>query len=53
MVLAYSTGQPLHIMSQDVAERTAQEWEDYGEQDVAHFEEMKLLLDAQDPSYAE
>ena len=53
MVLAYSTGQPLHIMSQDVAERTAREWEDYGEQDVAHFEEMKLLLDAQDPSYAE
>jgi ribulose-5-phosphate 4-epimerase/fuculose-1-phosphate aldolase len=53
LVLAYSTGRPLHAMSHEVAERTAREWEDYGEQDVAHFEEMKLLLDARDPSYAD
>jgi ribulose-5-phosphate 4-epimerase/fuculose-1-phosphate aldolase len=53
LVLAYSTGQPLHIMSHEVAERTAREWEDYGEMDVAHFEEMKLLLDARDATYAE
>ncbi len=52
LVLAYSTGKPLHVMSHDVAERTAREWEDYGEQDVAHFEEMKLVLNAQDAGYA-
>lgn len=53
LVLAYSTGQPLHVMSAEVAEHTAREWEDYGEQDTVHFEEMKLLLDASDPSYAQ
>jgi ribulose-5-phosphate 4-epimerase/fuculose-1-phosphate aldolase len=53
LVLAYSTGQPVNVMSQEVAERTAREWEDYGDQDIAHFEEMKHLLDVEDPSYAE
>jgi ribulose-5-phosphate 4-epimerase/fuculose-1-phosphate aldolase len=53
LVLAYSTGQPLHIMSHEVAERTAREWEDYGGQDVAHFDEMKRILDEREPSYAE
>ncbi len=53
LVLAYATGQPLHVMSHDVAERTAREWEEYGGQDIAHFEEMKHVLDAEDPSYAE
>lgn len=57
LVLAYATGQPLHIMSHEVAERTANEWEHYGdqdggEQDTTHFEEMKLLLDAQGSNYA-
>jgi ribulose-5-phosphate 4-epimerase/fuculose-1-phosphate aldolase len=51
LVLAYSTGKPLHVMSAEVAERTAREWEDYGDQDVAHFEEMKRLLAVRDPGY--
>ncbi len=40
-------------MSPAVAEKTAQEWEDYGEMAWAHFAEMKAILDSEDGSYAE
>jgi ribulose-5-phosphate 4-epimerase/fuculose-1-phosphate aldolase len=53
LVLAYSTGQKLHVMSPAVAEKTAQEWEADREQFKSHFAEMKQILDAEDPSYAE
>jgi len=52
LVLAYSTGQPLNVLSDDVAEETASQWEAYGDgMKQAHFEEMKAILDNQDPSY--
>ena len=51
LVLAYQTGQKLHVMSPEVAEKTAQEWDADREQFVAHFEELKTLLDGTDPSY--
>jgi ribulose-5-phosphate 4-epimerase/fuculose-1-phosphate aldolase len=53
LVLAYSTGQKLNIMSDKVAEKTAREWEEYSDSMPVHFEEMKKILDAKDPSYAE
>lgn len=53
LALAYQTGQQLHVMPPAVAEKTAQEWEADRGQYVVHFEEMKLLLDARDSSYAE
>ncbi|MSQ99570.1 MAG: hypothetical protein EXR85_09810, partial [Xanthomonadales bacterium] len=52
LVLAYQTGQKLHVMTPAVAEKTAREWESDRDQFHAHFEEMKLILDAEDPSYA-
>ena len=52
LVLAYQTGQPLHIMAPGVAEKTAQEWEADREQFNAHFSEMKAILDDEDKSYA-
>jgi ribulose-5-phosphate 4-epimerase/fuculose-1-phosphate aldolase len=52
LVLAYSTGQPLSVMPGDLAEATARGWEDYPGQGQAHFSELKLGLDAKDPSYA-
>ncbi len=51
LVLAYQTGQPLHVMSNAVAEKTAQEWEDDREQFHAHFAAMKSILDDEDKSY--
>lgn len=53
LVLAYQTGQPLHIMNDEVAEKTAQEWEAERDQFNSHFSEMKAILDSEDPSYAD
>jgi ribulose-5-phosphate 4-epimerase/fuculose-1-phosphate aldolase len=53
LVLAYSTGRPLNVMPAELAERTARGWEDYKDAAFSHFEEMKRILDARDPSYAD
>jgi ribulose-5-phosphate 4-epimerase/fuculose-1-phosphate aldolase len=52
LVLAYSTGQKLNILSDEIAEKTALAWEDGGAFANAHFSEMKRILDKEDPSYA-
>jgi ribulose-5-phosphate 4-epimerase/fuculose-1-phosphate aldolase len=52
LVMAYQTGQPLHIMTPNVAEKTAQEWEADRDQFHVHFAEMKAILDVEDGSYA-
>ena len=51
LMLAYSSGQPLNVMTDELAEQVASEWEEYGDMGTAHFEEMKLVLDDKDPSY--
>ena len=51
MILAYSTGQPLSIMSDDLAEETAQSWELYSDSAFAHFEQLKEILDKTDSSF--
>jgi ribulose-5-phosphate 4-epimerase/fuculose-1-phosphate aldolase len=45
LVLAYQTGQKLHVMSDAVAENTAQEWEADRDQFHAHFAEMKAVVE--------
>ena len=51
MVLAYSTGQPLAVMDDALAEETAQGWEQGGDERRAHFDEMKRILDREEPDY--
>ena len=51
LVLAYSTGQPLKVMPDDLAEATAAEWETYKDAEFAHFSEMKRVLDKEEPDY--
>lgn len=53
LVLAYSTGRELNVLPPEMAERTARGWDDYKGAAFSHFEEMKKLLDAKDPSYAD
>ena len=53
MVLAYSTGQPLSILEEELAEKTAAGWDGFRESAFAHFDEMKAILDREDPSYRE
>ena len=51
-ILALQTGKPLRVMPDAIAEKTAQEWEGYGGFAQAHLREIKALLDAQSPDYA-
>jgi ribulose-5-phosphate 4-epimerase/fuculose-1-phosphate aldolase len=51
LILSYQTGQKLHVMTDSIAEKTAQEWQADRDQFHAHFSEMKLLLDKADKSY--
>lgn len=53
MVLAYSTGQPLAVMDDTLAEETASGWDTYKEAEDAHFAEMKRILDIEQSDYAE
>ena len=52
MVLAYSTGQLLSILSDELAEATAAGWEEYRGMGDAYFACLKPESDAADPSYA-
>jgi ribulose-5-phosphate 4-epimerase/fuculose-1-phosphate aldolase len=50
LVTAWSTGQPLRLLSAEVAEKTAQGWEQITDFSRQHFEEMKQLMIDADPS---
>jgi len=50
-VLAYSTGQPLNVMSDETAERTAAGWDAYAGMADAHFAHLKTTLEGVEPLY--
>jgi ribulose-5-phosphate 4-epimerase/fuculose-1-phosphate aldolase len=52
-VLALSTGQPLHVTSEEVAAMTCAQWQrdDTRDSAVDHFNEMKAILDKEEPDY--
>ncbi len=51
-IRALQTGQPLRILSDEVAEKTAQELEDYPSQAEQHLSELKAILDEEGSDYA-
>jgi ribulose-5-phosphate 4-epimerase/fuculose-1-phosphate aldolase len=51
MVLAHSTGQPLNVLSHDLALETAASWDEFQGQSYAHFEQLKVMLDKKGSSY--
>ena len=51
-IRALQTGRPLRVLSDDVAEKTAREWEDYPGYADHHLNEIKALLDAKGSDYA-
>jgi len=53
LMLAYASGQPLNIMSDKLAERTAKDWETYADSAYSHFDEMKQVLIAQGSVFAD
>ena len=52
-IRALQTGQPLKILSDEIAEKTASELEGYPEQDERHFSELKAILDEEGSHYAQ
>ena len=51
-IRALQTGQPLRVLSAEVAEKTAQELDDYPDQAERHLAELKAILDDEGSSYA-
>ena len=51
-IRALQTGQPLRYLSDEVAEKTAQEIDDYPGQSDRHLSELKLILDDEGSNYA-
>lgn len=51
-VLALQTGRPLRVLSDEIAEKTAREWEDYPETAQQHLSELRAILDAEGADYA-
>ncbi|MCF2871385.1 class II aldolase and adducin N-terminal domain-containing protein [Octadecabacter sp. G9-8] len=51
-IRALQTGQPLRVLSDEIAEKTAAELEDYPEQDERHLSELKAILDEEGSTYA-
>ncbi|MDU8911686.1 class II aldolase and adducin N-terminal domain-containing protein [Aestuariicoccus sp. MJ-SS9] len=49
---ALQTGMELDVLSDEIAEKTASEIEQYPEQDIRHLAEVKALLDAEGADYA-
>jgi ribulose-5-phosphate 4-epimerase/fuculose-1-phosphate aldolase len=52
-VLALSTGRELKPVPDDLAARVASEWKAYEGFAEAHFAELKAILDAEEPDYAD
>ncbi len=50
-IKALSTGQPLRYLSDEIAEKAAQEMEEYGDPDQMHFANLKEILDREEPDY--
>ena len=51
-IKALWTGQPLRVLSNEVAEKTARELEHYPGQAERHFSELRAILDKEEPDYA-
>ncbi len=51
-IRALQTGQKLRLLSDDIAEKTAREIEEYPGQDERHLTELKAILDEEGSNYA-
>ncbi|MEI5680227.1 MULTISPECIES: class II aldolase and adducin N-terminal domain-containing protein [unclassified Mesorhizobium] len=50
-IKALWTGRPLRVLSDEIAEKTASEMDDYPGQAERHLAELKAILDEQEPAY--
>jgi ribulose-5-phosphate 4-epimerase/fuculose-1-phosphate aldolase len=52
-VRALQTGQPLRVLSDEIAEKTAQEWEAYPDLAGRFLSEIRAMLDAEGADYTD
>jgi len=52
-IRALQTGQPLRVLSDEVAEKTAREIEEYPSQADRHFDDLKVMLDREGSDYSQ
>ena len=50
-ITAKSTGMELSVLDSDVAEKTAQQWENYGDAPKRHLAAIRTILDEEEPDY--
>jgi hypothetical protein len=50
-IQALQTGQPLRILPDDVAEKTAKQLDAYPEQGFRHFDELLAILEREEPEF--
>lgn len=51
-IKALWTGQPLRLLSDEVAETVARQTEDYPQYESRHFDALRQILDGEEPEYA-
>ncbi len=51
LITAYSTGRELRVLSDEIAELTASQVEDYDEQADRHFYDLREILDSEEPDF--
>ena len=51
LVKAYGTGRELRVLSDEIAEKTAEAIECYPSLVEGHFNELKAILDEEEPDY--
>ena len=50
-IKALWTGKKLRVLSDEIAEKTARQWDNYPEFSQRYFEDLKEILDEEEPSY--
>jgi ribulose-5-phosphate 4-epimerase/fuculose-1-phosphate aldolase len=51
LMIAYASGKPLRVVSDDVAAVTQQQWAEYGQLAIDHMAEVRAILDEEEPQY--
>jgi ribulose-5-phosphate 4-epimerase/fuculose-1-phosphate aldolase len=51
LLSCYATGKELRVVSDEIAALTERQWRDYGQLAIDHLENIKAILDAEEPSY--
>jgi ribulose-5-phosphate 4-epimerase/fuculose-1-phosphate aldolase len=51
LIGAYQTGKKLRVVSDEIAEKTAQQWQGFGGFANHHFGELMAILDKEEPDY--